>query len=172
MVAALIEQYGEASVQTWANQFVTNFARKPKGGDRDQIKALVAGECDVAIANTYYLAGMAASNDETTTKIAAQVKVLWPDQKGKGTHVNISGAAIAKYSKNVKAAQALIEFMLTPKAQQWYARENQEYPIVADVPWSPILQSYGQFQGQNIALDKVGERNAQALKLMDRAGWK
>lgn len=173
MIAAMIELHGEEKVQTWAEQFVLNFARQPKGGDRDQIKALVAGECDVAIANTYYLAGMATSNDVQTVATAEQVKVIWPDQvEGAGAHVNISGAGIAKHSKNIASAQALIEYMLTPESQQWYAESNQEYPIIANVPWSAKLQEYGQFDGQSIILKKVGERNGQAVKLMDKAGWK
>lgn len=172
MVAAMIEVHGESKVQTWANKFVTNFARSPKGGDRDQIKAMVAGECDVAIANTYYLAGMAADKNSDNAKIANQVKVFWPDQATEGAHVNISGAGIAKHSKNKKAAQALIEYMLTPKSQQWYAKQNQEYPIVKGAKWSDTLSNYGEFKAQSIALEKVGERNAQAVKLMDKAGWK
>ena len=172
MVAAMIEVHGESKVQAWANKFVTNFARSPKGGDRDQIKALVAGECDVAIANTYYLAGMAADKSSDNAEIASKVKVFWPDQGAEGAHVNISGAGIAKYSKNKQAAQTLIEFMLTPQSQQWYAKTNQEYPIVKGVQWSDTLSSYGEFKGQSIALEKVGERNAQAVKLMDKAGWK
>lgn len=172
MVAAMIEQYGEEKVQQWANTFVGHFARSPKGGDRDQIKAMVAGECDIAVANTYYLAGMAADSDEKNANIASQVSVLWPDQASGGAHVNISGVGIAKYSQNTNEAQALVEFMLTQKAQQWYAKDNQEYPVVAGVPWSPTLSAFGQFEAQSIPLEQVGKRNAQALKLMDRAGWK
>ncbi len=172
MVAAMIEQYGEAKVLEWASRFVKNFARSPQGGDRDQIKALVAGECDIAVANTYYLAGMAVDADKATSDIAKQVSVLWPDQSGDGAHINISGAAISRYARNKENAQALIEYMLTKKAQQWYAQDNQEYPIVGDVPWSPALMSYGDFKAQKIALETVGERNAQAVKLMDKAGWK
>ncbi len=172
MVAALALSIGEEATEAWAEGIVANMARAPKGGDRDQIKAVAAGQCTIAVANTYYLAGMLDSDNATEREQAGAVKVHWTDQQGIGAHVNISGAAIAKHAPNVEQANQLLAFMLTKESQQWYAEENHEYPIVSDVPWSELMQLFGQFKAQSVDLDKVGEGNADALRLMDRAGWK
>lgn len=172
MISGMIQTQGEAQTLAWAKGLVANFARTPKGGDRDQIKAVVAGECDVAIANTYYLAGMLNADDEATRKTAQQVAVFWPDQDTIGTHVNISGASVAKYAKHLEAAKALIRFMLTDKAQVWYAETNHEYPVKEGIKWSQTLQDMGTFKAQEVSLSKVGETNAKALMLMDSAGWR
>lgn len=172
MVAAMIEQLGSAQTEVWANGMVENFARPPKGGDRDQIKAVVAGQCDIAIANTYYLAGMRESDDEQTRNTANQVKVFWPNQDGRGAHVNISGVAVAKHAPNPAAAQKLVEYMLSDEAQQWYAQTNGEYPVIEGVEWSDTLKAMGTFKAESVPLNVVGEKNGEALKLMDRAGWK
>jgi iron(III) transport system substrate-binding protein len=174
MVSALMEIWGEEKTFNWAKGLVANFARSPKGGDRDQIKALVAGECSVAIANTYYLGGMLSSKDDNTRKIAEQIQVVWHDQgrNEMGVHANVSGAAIAKYAQNKSNAEKLLSYMLTPSAQKWYAEVNHEYPVVEGVALSKELTSLGEFKSQNVALNKVGENNAKALMLMDKAGWK
>ena len=174
MVSALIEIWGEAKTLVWAKGLVKNFARSPKGGDRDQIKALIAGECTVAIANTYYLGGMLTSKDTDTQKIAEQVSVVWHDQNenGMGVHVNVSGGAITKFAKNTENAEKLLAFMLTETSQKWYADVNHEYPILNGVASSPELTNLGEFTGQQVSLKTVGENNAKALMLMDRAGWK
>lgn len=172
MVAAMIELEGADKTARWASQFVNNFARPPKGGDRDQIKAVAAGLCDIAIANTYYLAGMLSDADSASRQAAAKVKVFWPDQQGIGTHVNISGAALTRHSPNVDAAKALLEYLLSEEAQSWYASANHEYPIRQGIDWSDSLKQFGQFKPQQIDLERVGELNSQALLLMDKAGWK
>jgi len=172
LVAAMIAQKGQDSVQNWANDFVKSFARPPKGGDRDQIKAAVAGICDVAVANTYYLAGMLSDTDSKNHDIASQVNVLWPNQDGRGAHVNISGAALTKFAPNKTSAEKLLAFMVTKEAQEWYAQTNHEYPVVEGVKWSPILEGFGRFKAEQVELQKVGQLNKQAVQLMDRAGWK
>ncbi|MFW8589245.1 extracellular solute-binding protein [Glaciecola sp. 2405UD65-10] len=176
LVSAMIELQGEEATLQWAKGLVSNFARTPKGGDRDQIKAMIAGECKVAIANTYYLGGMLASKDDNERKIAEQVGVLWHDQSADsqlpGVHVNVSGAALTPFSKNKAQAEALLSFMLSAESQKWYAEVNHEYPVIDGVELSPQLSSFGNFNAQNIALEKVGENNAKALLLMDKAGWK
>ena len=172
MISGMIQTQGEAKTLAWARGLVANFARTPKGGDRDQIKAVVAGECDIAIANTYYLAGMLNDEDEATRKTAQQVAVFWPDQETIGAHVNISGVSVAKHAKNLDAAKALIRFMLTDKAQVWYAETNHEYPVKEGIKWSQTLQDMGTFKAQDVSLSKVGETNAKALMLMDSAGWR
>ena len=171
LVAAMLAQQGEAQTLSWMQGLVKNFARPPKGGDRDQIKAVAAGQCDLAVANTYYLGGMYAG-DQASQAAASKVKVFWPNQNNRGAHVNISGIAIAKHAKNIEAAKQLIAFMLSADTQAWYASINHEYPVVEGVAWSDVLSSFGQFKAESVALGKVGELNAEALKLMDKAGWK
>ena len=172
MVASLIVQLGGSAAQEWVNGLVKNFAGPPQGGDRDQIKAVAAGLCDVAIANTYYLAGMLSSEDETTQQLAKKVKVIWPNQAGRGAHINISGVALAKHAPNKNAALKLIDFLLSKESQLWYATTNHEYPILADIVWSELLQSFGTFKAEQVPLGQLGELNAAAVKMMDRAGWK
>lgn len=172
MVASLIAQIGESAAQEWVNGLVKNFARPPQGGDRDQIKAVAAGLCDVAIANTYYLAGMLSSDDETTQQQAKKVKVIWPNQGDRGAHINISGVALTKNAPNKDAALKLIDFLLGNESQLWYATTNHEYPVLADIAWSELLQSFGTFKTEQVPLSKLGELNAAAVQMMDRAGWK
>ena len=170
MMAALIAEIGEEKALAFAKGLVANFAQPPKGGDRDQIKAAAAGVCDIAIANTYYLAGM--FDDAADAKAAQQVKVFWPNQTDRGAHINISGAGVAKYAPNKSAAQQLIEYMVQPEAQNWYANANHEYPVLKGVKWSPVLESFGTFKADALPLVKLGELNSKALMLMDQAGWK
>ncbi|WP_250884009.1 extracellular solute-binding protein [Glaciecola sp. XM2] len=172
MTASLILLQGEEATLAWSKALVGNFARSPKGGDRDQIKAVVAGECKLAVANTYYLGGMLTSADEETRAIAEQVGVIWPDQDTTGTHINISGAAITKYAQNTDEAQALLAFMLEADSQQWYAQVNHEYPLLDGVEWSKELQSFGTFKAQDVDFEKMGAMNGEALRLMDKAGWR
>jgi len=133
---------------------------------------MVAGECSLAVANTYYLGGMLASKDEQTREIAEQVGVIWPDQDGSGTHINISGAGITKHAQNKEHAETLLKFMLEEASQQWYAEVNHEYPVMEGVAWSQELQSLGEFKAQDVDFEKMGALNADALKVMDRAGWR
>lgn len=170
MTASMIANDGADATESWAKGLVANFARPPKGGDRDQIKAAVAGVCDIAIANTYYLGGMLA--DPAEKAVASQIKVFWPNQQGRGVHVNISGAGVARFAPNKTQAVQLLEYMTTAQAQQWYAETNHEYPVIADVAVSAILQGFGEFKADQLQLDKLGELNADAIQLMDRAGWK
>jgi len=170
MLAGMIAHSGAEATESWAKGLVANFARPPKGGDRDQIKAAAAGVCDIAIANTYYLGGMLA--DPAEKAAAEQVKVFWPNQADRGAHVNISGAGVAKFAPNKAEAVKLLEYMTTADAQQWYAETNHEYPVRAGVAVSAILQGFGEFKADKLQLDKLGELNADAIKVMDRAGWK
>lgn len=172
LVASLIAANGKDKTEEWAKSLVKNMARPPRGGDRDQIKAAVAGQCDIAVANTYYLAGMLNSNDAKQRKIAEQVAVFWPNQDGRGAHVNVSGAALIKASKNREAAVNLIEFLANDASQQWYAEVNGEYPVRDGVKVSETLRSWGEFKADDLNLGRLGELNPEALMLMDRAGWR
>ena len=114
---------------------------------------------------------MLADINSDNYKIASQLKVFWPDQDTTGTHINISGAAVAKYAPNTDMAVKLVEFLASDDSQKWYAENNHEYPVVEGVPVSELLQGFGQFKAESVSLEKVGELNSVAVKLMDKAGW-
>ena len=172
MVAGMIAQNGLKKTEQWLQGFTANFARKPAGGDRDQIKAVAAGECDVAIANSYYLGHMLNSTDASQRSAAEKVSLFWPNQKDRGTHINISGAGITTSSKNTLNAEKLIAFLASDESQRWYAEKNNEFPIRQNVEISPILQSWGPFRADKINVTQLGEYNSEAIKAMDRAGWR
>jgi len=172
LVASMIAASGADAVEQWASKLVNNFARNPVGGDRDQIKAVAAGQCDVAVANTYYLFGMLNSPDEAEVKAAQQVAVFWPNQSNRGTHVNISGIAMTQSAQNKNQAQKLMAYLLQPESQAWYAQVNGEYPVTASAQIHPVLQSWGEFKKDDINVLRLGELNTEAVKVMDRAGWR
>lgn len=172
LVASMIESSGVDLSQDWANAFVKNFARPPAGGDVDQLKALAVGVCDVAIANTYYFGRLINSDIMEERKLASQLRIFWPNQADRGTHVNVSGAGVTKYSRNKDNAIELIEFLSSDEAQEWYSAVNNEYPVVPGVTIAPTLSSWGEFKADSVKLSKLGENNRAAVELMDRAGWK
>lgn len=172
LVASLVSALGETQAESWAHGLVANFARTPTGGDRDQIKAAAAGQCTIAIANSYYLARMLQSDDAAERSAAEKLAIFWPNQEGRGAHVNVSGAGITAASKHADAAVELLEFMVTDPAQQWYAEVNNEYPVKPGVPYSEIVQSWGSFKADTANLSELGELNAAAVRVMDRAGWR
>ncbi len=172
LVASLIAANGAQAVERWAGDLVGNFARPPKGGDRDQIKAAAAGICDIAVANTYYLAGMLGSKDAAQREAAGKLALFWPNQQGRGVHVNVSGASVTRAAKNREHAVKLLEFLVAGEAQAWYAEANGEYPVRSDVAPSELLKSWGEFKMDSLNLDKLGVLNPEAVRLMDRAGWK
>ena len=172
LVASIIAHQGSEQTLKWTSALVTNFARPPQGGDRDQIKAVAAGQCDLAVVNNYYLGKMLTSKDEAEVEAAKKVKIFWPNQNSRGTHVNISGAAITTSSKNKTAAIKLLEFLASDIAQQWYAEKNLEYPIKPGIQPSEVLQSWGEFKPDSLSLHQLGEYNAKAVMIMDQAGWK
>jgi iron(III) transport system substrate-binding protein len=168
----MIASDGAAAAEQWARGLVANFARPPRGGDRDQIKAVASGQCDIAIANTYYLGHMLASTDEAEQSAAEKLAIFWPNQDGRGTHVNVSGAAVTRSARNREEAVRLIEFLSTDSAQTWYAQVNYEYPVKSGVAWSPTLTDWGTFKADQVNLEVLGELNTEAVRIMDRAGWK
>jgi len=172
LVASMIVSKGEMATESWAKGLVSNFARPPKGGDRDQIKAAAAGLCDLAVANTYYYGMMLDSGDAADRDAAAKLAILWPNQDDRGTHVNVSGIGLTASSINKDNAIRLMEFLANPASQHWYAETNHEYPVREGVDWSPTLESWGKFKADELNLSLLGERNADAVMLMDRAGWR
>lgn len=172
LVASMIAADGVESTEEWARGLVANLARPPQGGDRDQIAAAAAGQCDLAIANTYYLAGMLTSGEPDQVAAAQAMRVFWPNQDGRGTHVNVSGIALTHSAKNRDAAVKLMELLVSPESQAWYAEVNGEYPVRADAEISATLRSWGSFKADELPLAKLGELGPEAVRLMDRAGWK
>lgn len=172
LVASMIATDGAKQTLAWAKGLVRNMARPPRGGDRDQIKAVAAGQCDIAIVNTYYLGNMLHSKQEKERQAAARVTLFWPNQSGRGAHVNVSGAGITRAAAHRENARRLLEFLASDQAQQWYAASNYEYPVKPGVEWSDTLKRWGRFKSDSINLSKLGRYNPEAVKIMDRAGWK
>ncbi len=173
LVASMIAADGIADTEKWARGLVKNFARPPSGGDRDQIKAAAAGQCDIVLANTYYLAGMLNDKKSETQRAAAEkMGIIWPNQDDRGAHVNVSGGGVIKYARNRENAIKLLEFLVSDESQQWYAESNHEYPVKPGVKASDTLNRFGDFKADSINLTVLGENNADAVKLMDRAGWR
>lgn len=170
LVASMIAAHGVEKTEEWARGLVANMARRPQGGDRDQLAAVAAGQCDLALANTYYYGGML--RDPNTREAAEQVAIVWPNQDDRGVHVNVSGAGITAHARNVENAIKLLEFMVSPEAQAWYAEGNSEYPVVPGVEIHEVLQSWGEFRRDDLNLSTLGINNAEAVRLMDRAGWR
>ena len=172
LVASMIESHGVDKTEAWARGLVANFARKPAGGDTDQLRAAAAGLCDIAIANTYYFGRLVNSDKPKDQEVARKLGVFWPNQDGRGAHVNVSGAGVTKHASHPEAARRLLEFLTGDEAQAWYAEVNNEYPVVADAPVSKTLRDFGSFKADSLNLTRLGENNRAAVELMDRAGWR
>ncbi|MFN3343255.1 MAG: Fe(3+) ABC transporter substrate-binding protein [Flavobacteriales bacterium] len=172
LIAALIANWGYHKTLAWAKGIVANMARDPKGGDKDQVLAIAAGEGDIAVVNTYYLGKMLSSENPEEVKAAEMVRVIFPDQNGSGTHINISGAGIIKTSPNKANAIRLLEYLASAKVQEKFAKGNNEYPVVSGVPTNGLLQGWGDFVKDSLSLSNLGKYNSDALKLFNEAGWK
>lgn len=172
LLASLIQHHGAKKAEEWARGVVANLARKPQGGDTDQLRALAAGEGDVAVANNYYFARLLASKKAKDRKVVDKVRVFWPNQVGRGTHVNVSGAAITKSAKNKASAIKLLEYLVGEEAQKIYASVGHEYPVRAGIDRGPIVTKMGRFKMDNLALDSLGRNNAEAVRIFDRVGWR
>ena len=172
LIASMIEARGTAATEEWARGLVANMARDPKGGDTDQIRAVAAGEGDVAIVNTYYYGGLAASADPADRAVAGATRPFFPNQGGRGTHVNISGAGVCAHAPNAAEAIALLEYLVGETAQAAFAALNHEIPVRAGAPSSDIVAGWGAFEMDDLPLAALGERNREAIELADRAGWR
>lgn len=172
LLAGIIAVDGPDKAEAWAKGVADNMARKPQGGDRDQISAVAAGQCDIAIANTYYYGEMLKSSKPEEKAAAEKVGLFWPNQQGRGAHVNISGAGVAKSARNRNEAVKLIEFLSSADAQRIYAEANNEFPVNAAVKPSGLVASWGTFKAENIDVAVLGENNPQAIRIFDRVGWR
>ncbi len=172
LVAGLIEVHGEEATEQWCRDLVANFARPPEGNDRAQIEAAAAGIADISVANTYYLPRYAKDSDPAKQAIFEKVGVFFPNQNGRGTHVNISGGGMVKTAPHKEEAIAFLEYMVSSKAQEFFALGNNEYPVVEGVPIDSVVASFGEFKMDTTNVSSYGANNALAVKIMDRAGWK
>ncbi len=172
LTGAMIATHGEAKAEAWARGLVANFARPPKGGDTDQIKAVAAGEGDVALVNTYYVARLIGSSKPDEKAVADKIGVFFPNQRDRGTHVNISGAGVVKTAKNKDNAVKLVEYLLSPEAQRYLADTSMEFPVNPKVQPHGILAAFGDFKVDPLNAAKFAGYQPEALKIMDRTGWK
>ncbi|PHZ59330.1 iron ABC transporter substrate-binding protein [Photobacterium leiognathi] len=163
LVSSMIAHYGEAETKVWLEG--VNLARKPQGNDRAQVQAVKEGLCDLAIGNSYYLGKMV--NDENQKAWAEAVYINFPGQESKGTHVNVSGMAMAKYAPNKDNALKLMEFLTSDKAQEMYAEVNYEYPVKDGVKRSELVASWGDFKADDVSLDEIAQYHNAATKLLD-----
>jgi iron(III) transport system substrate-binding protein len=173
LLASIVSHHGEQKAEEWARGVVANFARAPKGGDTDQIKAVAAGECGVAISNSYYFARMMRSTKPEDRKVVEALGVVWPNQQTQGTHINISGGGMLKTAPHKDAAVKFLEYLVSDDAQRYFADGNNEWPVVAGVKTdNPALATLGSFKADTLSVPVLAKNVVTAQKIADRANWK
>jgi iron(III) transport system substrate-binding protein len=173
LIGSMIAHRGMPKAEAWARGVVANFARAPKGGDTDQIKAVAAGECGVALSNSYYYARLMRSTTPADREVVARTALVFPDQNGVGTHVNVSGAGVMKNAPNRTNAIKFLEYLASNDAQRYFADGNNEWPVVPAVKVAnPALEALGTFKIDPLPIATLGRNTVEAQKLADRVGWK
>jgi len=172
LLAAVIENHGEAAAREWAAGVVANFARDPEGGDTDQLRALVSGECDIAVSNTYYFARALRTEVEGVTGAKDQIGWLFPAQDAEGAHVNLSGGGVAAFAPNRDNAVRFLEYLASDQAQIYFSAGNDEYPVVAGVPQSDSVKALGDFRADAVSLSAVAKNLPLAQQIFNEVGWK
>ena len=172
LLASIIANNDKAFAEEWARGVVDNMARAPKGNDRDQVKAVANGEGRLAIVNTYYIGKLLNSEDENEVEAGESVTIFFPNQETTGTHINVSGIGVAKYSPNKENAIKFIEFLLKEDAQNIFAGSNYEYPVNPNVEPTGILKEWGDFKEDKLSLNELGKNNKEAVIIFDKVGWK
>ncbi|MDF1823756.1 MAG: Fe(3+) ABC transporter substrate-binding protein [Verrucomicrobiales bacterium] len=171
LLATLISEIGVEKATEWAAGVRKNMARPPQGSDRDQIRAVAAGLADVALANTYYLGLLETSEEAKDREAAAAVKIFFPNQEGRGAHVNISGIGVVKGTAKAELAEEVIEFLLSEKVQAMYPENTFEFPVNPAASLSDVQKRWGKFKADDVPLSTMGEFNAEAVRTFNRAGW-
>lgn len=175
LFSMMAEHLGPVPTEQWLKGLVANMARTPKGGDTDQIKAVASGECQIALTNSYYFARLLRSKNPEDRKVAERVGVVFPDQKGNGTHVNIAGGAVAKNSKNKALAQAFLEYLSSPEAQHYFADGNNEWPVVPATKQSnaalTAMTGGKGFKADVMPISVVGNNQTKVQQMLDRVGY-
>lgn len=171
LMASMIAQEGEAAAKEWAQGVLGNLARKPQGGDTDQIKAVAAGLCDVALANSYYFFRLVRSDKEEDQKVVENLKMVFPDQESKGTHINISGAGVLKNAQNPEAAIKFLEYLTSDTAQNYFANGNNEYPVVDNVKVNDTVEASRSFKKQDLNVIEFGVNQRKAKMIFDEINF-
>ena len=174
LVAEKIAAKGVEETEKWAKGLVDNFAREPEGNDTGQIRAVAQGQCDLALVNSYYVARLKQSDDPQDQQVIEEIGTFFPNQEAGegGTHVNISGGGVVVGAPHQENAVKFLEYLATPEAQEIFANGNNEFPVVEGVEPNPVVASFGDFQESQLNVAAYGEKNPEAVKLMDRSGWK
>ena len=174
LMSSLYANLGEEAVEKWSSGLVKNFARDPKGNDRDQVKAIAAGQGDIAIVNSYYIGLLLSSEKQQEVDAGNSVSVFFPNQgeNERGSHINISGFAMTKNAPNKENSIKLLEYLTSVEAQETYVNNSYEYPANHLVKPSEIVQSWGKFKIDELDLNKLGTYRNEAIRVFDKTGWK
>lgn len=173
LIGAVAEHDGEAKAEAWARGVVANFARSPRGGDTDQIKAVASGECGVALTNTYYLARLMRSDKPADRELVSRIGFVMPNQSNRGTHINVSGGGVARNAPHRDAAVRFLEYLASDEAQAYLAEGNNEWPVVSSVNLAnPALAAMGKFKADTLPIAAIGRSQVGAARIIDRAGWR
>ena len=169
LIASVIAHSDEAQAEAWLTGLKSNLARKPQGNDRAQVKAISEGQCDIAVINSYYMGAMMSNEEQTSW--ASAVRIVFPNQEGRGTHMNISGMSLVKSAPNKENAIKLMEFLSGDLAQQMYAEQNHEYPVNKEITPSGLVQSWGEFAYDPLPLAEIAKHRVTATKMVDKVGY-
>jgi iron(III) transport system substrate-binding protein len=173
LLSAVIENHGEEAATAWAQGLVDNFARDPQGGDTDQLRGIVSGECDISISNTYYFARALRTEVEGLSEAdRANIGWVFPAQNGEGAHMNLSGGGVAAHAPNLENAIKFLEYLASDQAQQYFSAGNDEYPAVPGVGLSPSVAALGMFRPDDVDLSEVAQNVPTAQKIFNQVGWK
>ncbi len=173
LIGSLVERLGEAKTEEWAKGVVANMARPPHGGDTDQIKGVAAGECGVALTNSYYWVRLVRSNNPGDKEVVSKVAFMWPNQATTGTHMNISGGGVAKNAPHKDNAIAFLEYLTSPKAQAYFAEGNNEWPVVKNaITNNPALAALGTPKMETVPISTIGKNQVAAQRILDRVGYR
>lgn len=170
-LASMVSANGVEASEEWAKGVVANFARPPQGGDRDQIRAVANGLADVCISNAYYLGIMINSTDAADREAASKIRVVFPNQGGRGAFLNVSAAGVTKHARNIDAARRYLEFLVSDEVQQMIAQGSYEYPISLDFEATPTFEAWGSFEYDTTSFPEIGDHLDDAIEIFDRVGW-
>jgi len=172
LLASLVQNLGEAAARDWAAGVVANMARDPQGGDTDQIRGVVSGECGVAVSNTYYFARAIRRDVKGVSEAIDQIGWVFPDQDGAGAHINLSGGGVAAHAPNRDNAIRFLEYLASDQAQRYFSNGNDEYPVVAGVELAENVAALGEFRADAVSLSDVAKNIPTAQKIFNEVGWR
>ncbi|MCZ4280542.1 Fe(3+) ABC transporter substrate-binding protein [Kiloniella laminariae] len=172
LLASIVEHKGEAAAEEWAKAVVDNFAREPVKGDTNQLRGIGSGECEIAVANSYYFVRLQTTPEEQDKGIADKIGYVFPNQNDRGTHVNISGAGVVKTAPHSEAAVKFLEYLTSAEAQNYFADGNNEFPVVEGVAANAAVTALGEFKKDTVNVSVYGTNQVTAQKIFDRVGWK